>query len=151
MTVAEGSDHDALFFPANLIDGPLQKFDPVTLKFCLDQCRELLEEIGGQLPPWSGKVRDLVLEDIGNERKIDVIASALSVTARTLRRRLADEGTTFRQVYTDARLTIAQQLLETAGMTVESVSWRVGYSEPASFVRAFSRKFGVTPGSVRAG
>lgn len=148
--VTAGSESDALCFPASIIDGPLKKFDPVTLKFCLDQCRDLLEDLDGSLPPWSSKIRDMVLEDIGKECKIEEMASRLSITDRTLRRRLADEGTTFREVYTNARLTIAQQLLKTAGLTVETVSWRVGYSEPASFVRAFSRKFGVTPGSVRA-
>ncbi|MEX0339204.1 MAG: AraC family transcriptional regulator ligand-binding domain-containing protein [Arenibacterium sp.] len=149
MDVDSGADCDALHIPSEIIDGPLPKSDPVTLKFCLDQCRDLLEQISGRLPPWSQKVRDAVVENIGRECRIEDVAAGLSVTERTLRRRLTDEGTSFRDVYTDARLTIAQQLLQTAGLTVETVSWRVGYAEPASFVRAFSRKYGVTPGSIR--
>lgn len=149
MEVDIGADCDALQIPSEIIDGPLPKSDPVTLKFCLDQCRELLEQISGRLPPWSQKVRDAVVENIGRECRIDDVAAELSINERTLRRRLSDEGTSFREVYNDARLTIAQQLLQTAGLTVETVSWRVGYAEPASFVRAFSRKFGVTPGTQR--
>lgn len=149
MEVDSGADCDALHIPSEIIDGPLPKSDPVTLKFCLDQCRALLERSSGRLPPWSQKVRDTVVENIGRECRIDDVAAQFSITERTLRRRLKDEGTSFREVYNDARLTIAQQLLQTTGLTVETVSWRVGYAEPASFVRAFSRKFGVTPGTQR--
>lgn len=147
--VAAGSDVNALIIPSAIVDRPVPKSDPVTQKFCIDQCKNLLERINGAIPPWSRKVRDAVLESISTEQKIDDIAAKLSVTDRTLRRRLSEEGTNFRQVYTDARLTLAHELLQTARLSVEAVSWRVGYSEPASFVRAFSKRFGATPGEIR--
>ncbi|MEM9565644.1 MAG: helix-turn-helix transcriptional regulator, partial [Actinomycetota bacterium] len=73
----------------------------------------------------------------------------LAVNERTLRRRLADENTTFRQLYAETRLSIARELLETAGLSVEAVARRVGYAEPASFVRSFAKHYGETPGRVR--
>lgn len=139
----------ALSFPAHLLDQPLQRSDPVSLKYCLDQCKALVEESEGALPPWSQKVRDAIIDDIGSEQRIEDIADKLTMTERTLRRRLTEEGTNFRGLYTDARMAIAYELLEAAGLNVETVAWRVGYSEPASFVRAFSKKFGRTPGDVR--
>lgn len=148
--VEAGANCDAFVFPAAMLDQPLPKSDPLTQQYCIDQCKALLERTTGSLPSWSLKVRDALVERIGADPKIDQIAAQLNVTERTLRRRLKDEGTTYRHIYTDARLALAQQLLEQAGLTVETVSWRVGYAEPAAFVRAFSRKFGVTPGSVRA-
>lgn len=147
--VIGGAPRNALTFPADLLDRPLPKSDPVTLQYCLDQCKTLVEQIDGALPPWSKRVRDAVIDDLGSELKIEEIAEKLSVTERTLRRRLTDEGTSFRELYSDARLTIARELLEAAGLNVETVSWRVGYAEPASFVRAFSKKFGKTPGQIR--
>jgi AraC-like DNA-binding protein len=139
----------ALTFPAEFLDRPLPKSDPVSLQYCLDQCKVRVDELDGALLPWSQKVRDAVIDEIGEEKKIEEIAEKLSVTERTLRRRLTEEGTNFRELYTDARMVIAHELLETAGLNVETVSWRVGYSEPASFARAFARKFGKTPGEVR--
>ena len=147
--VIGGASMDALVWPARLMDAPLPKSDPVSLRYCLDQCKMLVDRIDGAMPPWSQKVRDAVIEDIASEQKIDNIAAKLSVTARTLRRRLTEEGTSFRDIYTDARLTIAHELLDAAGLNVETVAWRVGYAEPASFVRAFSRKYDKTPGEVR--
>lgn len=147
--VRGGAPGYALSFPLEVLDQPLPKSDPVTLKFCLDQCKALLEQQKRALPLWSQKVHDAILEDIGKEQKIDDIADRLSVTERTLRRRLTDEGTSFRDLYTDARMAIAYELLDVAGLSIETVSWRVGYAEPASFARAFSKKYGKTPGEVR--
>lgn len=139
----------ALTFPADLLDQPLPKSDPISLRFCIDQCKALVERNEGALPPWSQKVREAVIDGIGSEQRIDDVAERLSVTERTLRRRLAEEGTSFRDLYTDARMAIAYELLKVAGLNVETVAWRVGYAEPASFVRAFSKKFEKTPGDVR--
>jgi len=147
--VAAGRPGNALTIPAAMFDDPLPKSDPATRQYCLDQCRALLEQVDGALPPWSQKVRDAVVEAIGSEQKIEDIADRLAMTERTLRRRLADEGTSFRDLYTDVRMTLANELLETAGLNVETVAWRVGYAEPASFARAFAKKFGKTPGEVR--
>ncbi|MEM9670671.1 MAG: AraC family transcriptional regulator ligand-binding domain-containing protein [Pseudomonadota bacterium] len=148
--VIDGANVGALQFPTSMLDEPLPKSDPVTQQYCIDQCKALLGRVNGSLPSWSLKVRDTLIEGLGTDTKVDTVARQLNVTERTLRRRLKEEGATYRQIYTDVRLTLARELLETAGLTVDSVSWRVGYSESAGFVRAFSRKFGVTPGAVRA-
>lgn len=148
-TVAEQTGYFALSFPAELLDQPLLKSDPMTQQYCLDQCRILLEEVAGSLPPWSSKVRDVIVDHVGSELKIKDLADGLAVTERTLRRRLTEEGTSFRELYADVRMAIAYELLETAGLNIETVSWRVGYAESASFVRAFSKKYGKTPGEVR--
>lgn len=139
----------ALTFPARLLDIPLPKSDPVTLRFCLDQCEALMSQANMQSASWSRRVRDAIFEDIGAELSIEDVASKLSVTERTLRRRLTEERTSFRDLYTDARMSLAHELLSTAGLNIETVSWRVGYSEPASFARAFTKRFGTTPGEIR--
>ncbi|MEM9642808.1 MAG: AraC family transcriptional regulator ligand-binding domain-containing protein [Pseudomonadota bacterium] len=147
--VLMGQETNSLGFPASVLDAPLPKSDPVSLRFCLEQCKSLLEEQSGTLPQWSQQVRDAIVDNIGQEHQIEDVASKLAVTERTLRRRLTDEGTSFRQIYIDTRLAIAHELLSSAGLNIESVSWRVGYAEPASFARAFAKKYGKTPGDVR--
>jgi AraC-like DNA-binding protein len=144
-----GQAANALAFPAAILDAPLPKSDPVSLKFCLDQCKSLLEEQAGTLPQWSKQVRDAIVDNIGKDQQIEDVASKLAVTERTLRRRLTDEGTSFRQIYLDTRLAIAHELLSSAGLNIEAVSWRVGYAEPSSFARSFVKKYGKTPGDVR--
>ena len=149
LPIAMGQPVNALAFPAEILDTPLPKSDPVSLQFCLDQCKALLEEQDGALPHWSQQVRDAIVDNIGSDQQIEDIAAKLAVTERTLRRRLTEEGASFRQLYIDARMAIAYELLASAGLNVETVSWRVGYAEPASFARAFAKKYGKTPGEVR--
>ncbi|MBO9396327.1 AraC family transcriptional regulator [Shimia sp. R9_2] len=149
LPVQTGQPAYALSFPSALLDQPLAKSDPVSLRFCLEQCEALSQNAADILPPWSQKVRDAIMDNISSEHKIEEISERLTVTERTLRRRLTEEGTSFRELYADVRMALAHELLQTAGLNVETVAWRVGYSEPASFARAFSKKFGQTPGEVR--
>ncbi|MDA5558491.1 AraC family transcriptional regulator [Shimia sp. MMG029] len=149
LPIKVNQDVNALVFPADLLDEPLPKSDPVSLQFCLDQCKTLLKQHSGTLPQWSQQVRDAIVDNMGGDYQIEDAAAKLATTERTLRRRLTDEGTSFRQLYTDTRMAIAYELLESAGLNIETVSWRVGYSEPASFSRAFAKQFGKTPGEVR--
>ncbi|MEM7340394.1 MAG: AraC family transcriptional regulator ligand-binding domain-containing protein [Actinomycetota bacterium] len=149
LAVTADADHDALVFPARVLDLDVPRSDPVTLRYCLEQCELLAARLGDEAHPWSTKVRDVLVEDIAQEHQIGSAAERLAVNERTLRRRLADEGTSFRELYADTRLSIAWELLETAGLSVEAVARRVGYAEPASFVRSFAKHFGETPGSIR--
>ncbi|UTW55646.1 AraC family transcriptional regulator [Kordiimonas sp. SCSIO 12610] len=149
VTVQYNETLNGLLLAPYQLDAPLPKSDPVTLEYCLAQCNTLLAEQTGALPKWSQQVQDAIIPLIGKEIKIEDISSKLSMSERTLRRRLDAEGTNFREIYTDVRMGIATELLETVKLSVEAVSWRVGYTEPAAFIRAFSKKYGRTPGKVR--
>ncbi len=63
--------------------------------------------------------------------------------------KLQAEGQSYSQISADTRLSLARELISTAGLTVQQVSDRTGYSEPASFIRAYRNRFGQTPGATR--
>lgn len=50
----------------------------------------------------------------------------------------------------ETRAGVAMELLGTARISVESVGERLGYAETASFIHAFKRWTGTTPGKFRA-
>jgi AraC-like DNA-binding protein len=91
------------------------------------------------------------IEDACNRRPelpaegIDAIAAELGLHARTLQRRLTDEGARFADVLGRVRYRLAIRYLEAPGADVESVSEKLGFSDRRSFTRAFSRWSGVTP------
>ncbi|MEM7324194.1 MAG: AraC family transcriptional regulator ligand-binding domain-containing protein [Actinomycetota bacterium] len=149
MDVVAEASQEAVAFPARMLDLPVPRSDPVTLRYCLEQCELLGSQLDDGTKPWSARLRELIAEDVSQERQIGWAADRFAVNERTLRRRLAEEDTTFREVYADTRLSIAHELLKTAGLSVESVARRVGYAEPASFARSFTRRYGETPGKVR--
>jgi len=73
------------------------------------------------------------------------VARVMVMSERTLQRRLHEEGTTFRDVVSDARIDLAKQLLMTERPGAHALARRLGFSEPAAFRRAFKRRTGMTP------
>jgi len=74
---------------------------------------------------------------------LEVAAHRLAVTPRTLQRRLRAEGTSFRGVLRDVRRGLALAALD-ARRTGAETSDALGFSEPATFYRAFKCWTGVT-------
>ncbi|MDA4845156.1 AraC family transcriptional regulator [Hoeflea poritis] len=149
ISVMPGRPRDAIALPKDLLDRPLPQHDPAVMEYCLGQCRNLLNLEDRPYPKWTAQVREATLLEMGNDPTIGTVAAKLGVTERTLRRRLSEESTSFRQILVDARLAIGHELLKTAGLDVTTVAWRTGYSEPSSFVRAFTKKYNYSPGSLK--
>ena len=100
--------------------------------------------------PLSGHVRHLIVEHLGTRALTsDVIAKELSVSRRTLSRRLSEEGTSFRSIVDDVRREFACALLQDRHSSVADVAFFLQYSEPAAFNRAFRRWTGQTPSEFR--
>lgn len=77
--------------------------------------------------------------------RIEEVARALGYSRQTLYRRLKAEGTTFEQVLDDLRRRLALRLVRDEGLPVKEAAWRLGFSDPAAFSRAFKRWTGSSP------
>jgi AraC-like DNA-binding protein len=77
------------------------------------------------------------------------IARRLAVSAQTLRRRLAEDGTSVRAISADVRHAAAVESLQRGDEPIAKLSERLGYSEQSAFVRAFVSWTGVTPAAFR--
>lgn len=75
----------------------------------------------------------------------DSIAAALDLSSRSLRRRLAEEGTCFRNLLQEARQARAQALLQSLDLPLSAVAQGLGYSDQATFSRAFKEWTAVSP------
>lgn len=78
------------------------------------------------------------------------VCRVLSIPYRTLHRRLADEGTTFRELVDSVRMDAAEKLLVQTGLSLAEVADALDYSDPSAFTRAFVRCRGTTPSAWRA-
>ena len=77
-------------------------------------------------------------------------ARSMSMSPRTLRRRLAEDQTTFSEVFENWRITTARQLLSKHDMQITAIAAVLGYNHPSNFERAFKRWTGVSPSCFRA-
>lgn len=103
---------------------------------------------GGQ---FRERVRRLMVEHLGRTTLTPPkVARALTVSRRTLSRRLAEEGTSFGDLFDDVRRESACALLQDRGLSVGDVAFFLQYSEPAAFHRAFRRWTGQTPRDFRS-
>lgn len=76
-------------------------------------------------------------------------AQALNVSERSLHRKLAETGTSYRQALDNVRLRRARELLDTTDLPMSEISDRLGFAEMASFSRFFRRVAGVPPSNYR--
>ena len=135
-----------LVFPAKELDLPLRSADAVATRLAREQCeRELAEVVDAGLP---GRIRALLSESDGS-RSLDDVAKQLRLSSRTIKRKLAERGTTFSELRDDLRRQRALLLLDNRELSISDVAARLGYSELPNFTRAFRKWTGKTPLAYR--
>jgi AraC-like DNA-binding protein len=72
-------------------------------------------------------------------------ADLVSMSGRTLQRRLAERETSFGELIDQIRFDTAKKLLRDESTSVSNICYELGYENPANFTRAFRRWAGVTP------
>jgi AraC-like DNA-binding protein len=78
------------------------------------------------------------------------VAEMFAIHRVTLHRYLREQGTTFEDLLDDARRNLASRMLEQTDLPVAEIAAALGYGAAGSFVRAFKRWHGVTPGAGRS-
>ncbi|MGQ7957846.1 AraC family transcriptional regulator [Pseudomonas sp. SP16.1] len=135
---------------AELLDAPLPRANSQLVSACEQQCQALLARHQWQ-QGLAGRVRQLLLQAPGQMSDMEAVAARLHVSSRTLRRRLIDEGTSFRALQDEVRQALAEQLLAAGGLSLEEIAERLGYGELSNFIHAFKRWKGTTPGRYQRG
>jgi AraC-like DNA-binding protein len=96
------------------------------------------------------RVRAIMLRDVGTGRlTADILARQLGMSSRTLHRRLAAHGCTYRSVLDSVRREIALHCLRDPNVALSEVRHLIGFSTGPAFHRAFRRWTGGTPTSFR--
>ncbi|MCZ6830898.1 MAG: AraC family transcriptional regulator ligand-binding domain-containing protein [Gammaproteobacteria bacterium] len=94
------------------------------------------------------RIRALLGSDLrGALPSFEALTSLLNMSARTLRRRLEKEGTSYQRIKDNARRDAAISLLSRDRMTVSDVAEQVGFSDPSAFHRSFKKWTGQSPGA----
>ncbi|MDX1733694.1 MAG: AraC family transcriptional regulator ligand-binding domain-containing protein [Halioglobus sp.] len=96
------------------------------------------------------RIREILGDDFREEMpSFEELTGLLNMSARTLRRRLEKEGTSYQRIKDNARRDAAISMLSRDGMTVSQVAEMVGFSDPSAFHRSFKKWTGQSPGSYR--
>lgn len=137
-----------LLFDASVLDLPITTHDPVAQKLAYEQCERELD-VASQSTRIVARVRELLPDEHGGFRSLDDVARKLGVSSRTLKRKLAELGTSYSSLLEAQRRERATMLVRAGDLTVDQIAGRLGYSDAANFVRAFRRWTGMTPKAFR--
>ena len=86
----------------------------------------------------------------GQKPRLEDVALEMRVSSRTLQRRLLEEGITFHSLVEEARREMAQHYLRQPSLELNETAYLLGYEDPNSFIRAFHRWEGTSPGEWRS-
>jgi AraC-like DNA-binding protein len=145
-----GAPATALHFDARFLRLPVVQDEAALRRFLRNSPAELLSRRDHGADT-SGQVRRLLGNGIGGDLpSLDAVASRVGVSGPTLRRKLAAEGTSFREVREQLLRDQAVASLVRGDESVEELARRLGFSEASAFHRAFKRWTGSSPGAYRA-
>lgn len=91
------------------------------------------------------KVNDVIKSKEVVDITLDSVAIELNMSARTLNRKLQQEGVSFRRLYDKYRLEQSLKMLNQQNVSVTHVAHEMGFSDSSAFSRAFKRWTGESP------
>jgi AraC-like DNA-binding protein len=137
-------------WPAAARRAPMRGADPALLATLRELAGRL--ELGAARTDLEAAVRARLraaLPDRG--APAPAVARALGLSGRTLQRRLAAEGVTFRDLVDRFREEEAERLLDAGALALSEVALRLGFSDQTAWNRAFRRWKGSSPSEWLAG
>jgi AraC-like DNA-binding protein len=145
--VVFGARNNALSFSKNWLSVPVSTSDGEKHKMLsLENVKADKNTKQGVSPA----VRRLLHRNVS--RGIDgsrYVAESLGIHERTLRRRLARENTSFRELLEEVRETLSLQYLNDTELSISDIAFALGYSGTDAFDHAFRRWHGMSPSQWR--
>ena len=151
-TLVPDATWDGFAFPATYLDHPivcsvsdLSARAPRNLLFYQDATDISAEPIGSVL-------RRLTMRALKDRQKLprfEEIARELAGSAATIRRRLAAEGLTYREIKNSCRRELGLDLLRSTSLSIEDIAARLDFCDSDAFRVAFHDWFGMPPSRYR--
>lgn len=137
-----GAALDELELDVAQLDLRLASADPITAAVLESTVARLTDTQSRS--PFLDRVRRAVAPYLGEAVSLELVATELGTSPRTLRRHLEQEHSSLRAVVDELRRERADVLLA-AGTPIKEIAFGLGFSEPSAFSRAYKRWTGRAP------
>ncbi|MCG5479721.1 MAG: AraC family transcriptional regulator ligand-binding domain-containing protein [Ensifer alkalisoli] len=144
-----GTVRDRMVLNAPDLDLPFPGHNPELIQMLTPALADAVREIEAQATIGELVKGTLKRTMASGRHDVAAVARDLGLSERTLQRRIAAEGQTFRALLTEARQELGRQLLSDLTIDVEEVAYLLGYQDANSFYRAFREWENMTPGHWR--
>jgi AraC-like DNA-binding protein len=132
-----------LAFPAAFDDAPLPRANPLVYRSYVSIAEKLSLMLAEEISLTERVTRWLWAYTPPLKR--GELASQLAMSERSLTRQLGKEGTSYAALLAGVQSERARNYLRNPCLTVSEIGYRLGYTEPATFTRAFTKWTGSSP------
>jgi AraC-like DNA-binding protein len=147
--VSFGADRDRLCFTAAEWASPIADADATLARILEEHALILASRLPSESSGFAATVQNSIMAALPEGAEEEDVARALHMSRRTLQRKLAQEGTSYRAVLDMVRRGLAESYLADSAVSIPEVAFMLGFSEQSSFHRAFQRWTGSPPGRWR--
>jgi len=141
---------NAIVLHQNILNDPLRQPDKLLLKTLESHAENQISSLNEKDLSFSIRVSNTIRTqlNLGVARK-EFVAEELNMTARTLQRKLALDGSSYQSLLDQIRLERASDMLRNTALTFQDIAFNLGFSDGRSFHRSFKNWTGKTPGDYR--
>jgi AraC-like DNA-binding protein len=144
-----GQSVTSVAFDREIADRPQMHRHPELYDLLRAEAQRRLDRMATGAGPGTRLRQYLLARAPAHIPEISAAASDLGMSERSLRRRLAADGTSYRGVVRSALEASAGRMLGDPAHTIKETAAALGFADAATFHRAFKRWTGVTPGEYR--
>lgn len=149
VTVCASEDRSTVLeLPRALTLAPFVMADPIAHAAFVALCESAMSELEAR-DSMTRAVRAVLKQAGPPFPSFEDICRRVGSSARTLRRRLGEEGTGYQELLDEARFSWAKHALQFSRRPVTQIAYDLGYSAPSNFTRAFRRALGTSPSDFR--
>lgn len=127
----------ALVFDTSLLAQRIRGFDPVAKDALAERAESLRSELASDFAETCRTTIRALLSEPAADASLERVAERLSLSPRSVQRRLTESGLTFRRLSDEVRELEAQRLQ--GQLTPTELAARLGYADPAALRRARRR------------
>jgi AraC-like DNA-binding protein len=132
-----GGSADEINFPIGSADWALVDADQRLNKILRKLCEDSLSSRGSNTSTLRAQVENTISPLLPHgQAKLDVVARRIGMSARTLTRRLAEEGLTFNEILQQLKSSFAIRYLEEDSIPISKIAWLLGFEDASSFTPA---------------
>ncbi|MEC7815563.1 MAG: AraC family transcriptional regulator ligand-binding domain-containing protein [Pseudomonadota bacterium] len=140
---------EMMVFPSGLLDVRMRLADAEASRMARDQCEFELQKALKEQGDIVLAIRNMLRMTPGPLPSLEAMAERFFVSSRTLKRRLADRETSYREIVEAVLKDRAIQLLRYTNQSISEIAYELGYADLSNFSRAFRKWTGKSASEFR--
>jgi AraC-like DNA-binding protein len=143
------SDSSILVIDSAVADQPLPGFNPQLENLLEQQIIDYLARLDKK--DVVGRAKSVIFEQLpSGQVSIDEVATKLNLSVRTLRRKLKEKETSFKELMMQTRRELAERYIHDNSLSLTEIAFLLGFSDSSSFSRAYRKWTGQSPSEQRS-